>query len=316
VPCYTLSRPSWTVGRYSSTRDSWYDGISTVRVHCLVPASFLAQPVVAELHFADAALPIRFSPAPRLRVQSIICTQPWFRGDYVETMRPGAVRAWLHHHLVHVGVDRVHLYDTDGTFGSLLGQFAERVSYFPRFNLQVSTVYGELWAKNRTCAYCAEYAAYEHCLLSNRDSARWILGIRSLDQFLTPVSSTTLTDLLVLLDKEGLPGGMSLRTDMTESTEEDELSHRGAEMFRKHVCPSQQTGGYGDPIMDPSKVQYYDVHQYMLRGQRAEPHVFPHSQLTTFHFANMFSRRHVESACSAPDTTLVRLASVAQSSVK
>ncbi|CAE8711187.1 unnamed protein product [Polarella glacialis] len=213
VACRVRSQSSVYTGcRGSSCAGQADEHVSSLRVNCGIPWSL---PLAAGTHTAavlhlqgegekgpNLRIPFRMTSRERTKPGGVaVCVMPVFGYAAIEKRWGDLIGSWLHYHLSLLeGIDRVHLYDIDGSLLPAQKAAADAgrpwpaavVFYEPHFSGRI--FHGGLrnMSQTRDCPYCAESLAYDHCLINSRNRADHLLVIHGLDEWLVPAPGSGL----------------------------------------------------------------------------------------------------------------------------
>lgn len=272
--------------------------------------SDLREPMILELweapgHEAPVAVSLELCPAPAINLARppylVACTEPLYGLGALEDRWPGFLEAWLDYHLG-LGVSKFVVYDTDGSFGPVWRRYWKRASveYVARFQEQV----GEAFAAGEPPPERSELLAYDHCALSHRGLARYVMRLHNVDDWLVRVGDAAAQDGpmnlqrdLEILDAPSNVGFSIARLEFLGPWEAGATSpiqgwrHR----LRGPAVGEQTSTGdtLGTVIVDPNSVDYLNTHGAVFRNP-LESTVSPLQAWRSFHYYDLFRARSAD----------------------
>eukprot|EP00928_Gymnodinium_smaydae_P023477 TRINITY_DN19362_c0_g1_i1.p1 TRINITY_DN19362_c0_g1~~TRINITY_DN19362_c0_g1_i1.p1 ORF type:complete len:754 (+),score=163.05 TRINITY_DN19362_c0_g1_i1:74-2263(+) len=203
-----------------------------------------------------------------------VCLPPAFDYAGIRARWGDLASGWLKYHLsVLEGIDRVYIYDNDGSLAAGRGAAAtwpKGVYYEGNFSRRV---YGDkLW--NQSCPYCAENIAYDHCLMSARHVAKHVIVLHGWDEWLVPAPDKG-TDVAALLREQEPFGVAFLHYADMHSFRPNGTAHGGEFALAQHAVYrfAASAQDFTDPdisslrhsvVVRPTGVTYIDTHTVKL----------------------------------------------------
>ncbi|CAE8601546.1 unnamed protein product, partial [Polarella glacialis] len=211
-------------------------------------------------------------PPPRTRVA--LCLQPRWDHAAVVGRWPNLLEDWLRFHLqVIQGIGRIYMYDVDGSLGGESARWPAGVHYEEALP---GRIYGpglRNLSRSSRCRYCAENIAYDHCLMSSRGLADYVLVLHGIDEWLATAPGSTL-NLADHLDSLGSAGAVAfleshflyhldrnVSGDLVQSGIYRPLEPRQADSRPYDLAPHL--------VFRPAGATYVDTHYLMLQPRQA-----------------------------------------------